>query len=135
MREFPDDPDHFPLSDGLDLKKLKGGDINTDSCSDEQKAHRVLSNVVGGEVWDKDCHCHLHNVWFKAMEETLTRKLNQILKDEDLEEIVSELCVTTSFSAIAHAYDKGFSCNANYVKCFGKDYTPWLKKNKPQEPM
>jgi len=85
-------------------------------------------------VWEQDYHHHLRNVWFKAMEKALTKNLNEILKD-DLDEIASELCANTSFSAIARAYDKGFSRNANYVKGFGEDYAPWLKKNKPKEPM
>ena len=62
------------------------------------------------------------------------QKLNKLLMD-DLDEIVSELRVNTSFSAIARAYDKGFSRNDNDVKGFGEDYVPWLKKNKPKEPM
>ena len=52
MREFPDDPDPFPLSDGLDLKKLQGGAIITDSLASAQKARHLLSNVGGGEVWE-----------------------------------------------------------------------------------
>ena len=123
MREFPDDPDPFPLSDGLDLKKLQGGAINTDSCASVQKARRLLSNIVGDKVWEQDCQHYLRNVWFKEMEKALTKKLNEILKD-DLDEIASELRITTSFSVIDYAYDKGFSHNANYVKGFGKDYAP-----------
>ena len=86
-------------------------------------------------MWEQYCHHHLHNVWFKAMEKSLTKNLNEILKD-DLNKIESELRVNTSFLAIAHAYDKRHSCNANYVKGFGEDYiAPWLKKKKPKEPM
>ena len=73
MREFPDDPDPFPSLDGLDLKKLQGGAINTDSCASAQEARRLLSDVVGGEVWEQDCHHHLRNVWFKAVEKALTK--------------------------------------------------------------
>ena len=94
----------------------------------------MLHDVVGGEVWHQDCHHHLRNVWFKAMEGTLTDKLNQILRS-DLDEIAPELRVTTSFSAIARAYDKGFSMNANYCKGFGEEYAPWHKKYRKNEPM
>ena len=118
------------------MKKLCGGGIATDSCSSAQKCRRLLKTVIGGEevVWDQDCHHHLRNVWFKAMENALTKRLNLILK-ADLEEIAPELRVKTSFSAIARAYDKGFSRNANYVKGFGEDFAPWMKKNKPREEM
>ena len=76
----------------------------------------------------------MRNVWFKALEKALTKKLNEIPKD-DLAEIASKLRVTTSFSAIARAYNKGFSRKANHVKGFGEDYDPWLNKIKPKEPM
>jgi len=93
-----------------------------------------LKAVIGSEevVWYQDCHHHLCNVWFKAMERALPKRLMQILKS-DLEEIAPEPRVNTSFSAIVRAYDKGFSHNANYVKGFGEDCAPWMKKNKPRE--
>jgi len=132
--EYPDEEDPFPASNGLSLTKLREGGISSDSCTTAQKERRLLAEVIGGEPWQQDCHHHLRNVWFKAMEKALTTKLNQMMK-ADLEEISYELRVKTSFSAVARAYDKGFSRNANYAKGFGEDYAPWLKKNKPREHM
>ena len=67
-----------------------------------------MENKISGEVWMQDCHHHLQNIWFKAMETALTSKLNEILRSS-LEEIAPELRVTCSFSAISRAYDMGFS--------------------------
>ena len=54
---------------------------------------------------------------------------------KSLEQIAPELRVTCSFSAIARAYDKGFSQNANYVKGWGENFVPWHKKFKSTEPL
>jgi len=118
--EYPDEEDPFSASNGLSLTKLREGGISSDFCTTLQKERRLLAEVIGGEPWQQDCHHHLRNVWFKVMEKALTTKLNQMMKD-DLEEISYELRVRTSFSAVARAYDKGFSCNANYAKGFGED--------------
>ena len=133
-KEFPNLDNPLPCSDNLDIKNLKDGSVNTDSCHAAQKAHCLLTEVIPGQVWQQDCHHHLRNVWFKAMEKALTKKLNNILR-KSLEQIAPELRVTCSFSAIARAYDKGFSQNANYVKGWGEDFAPWHKKFKSTEPL
>jgi len=105
------------------------------SIATDQKARRILDGKSGGQVWYQDCYHHLHNVWFKAMEQVLTsRKLNQILKDY-LEQISSEFRVKSSFSAITQAFHKGSSKNANYTKGFGKDFAHGTRKNMPREPL
>ena len=80
--EYPDADDLFPDPDGLDLKKSDSAYIATNSCSVAQKVKRILGDKIGGTVWHQDCHHRIHNVWLKEMEKALTKKLNQLLKDD-----------------------------------------------------
>ena len=74
-KEFPNLEDPIPSSDNLDIKNLEDGSVNTDSCHAAQKGRRLLTEVIPGQVWQQDCHHHVRNVWFKAMEKALTKNL------------------------------------------------------------
>jgi hypothetical protein len=106
----------------------------TDSCNTAQKARRLLRFEIGGLVFEMDCHHHLHNVWIKEMEKSVSVFLRVVLSD-CLEQIPPELRVTCIFSAIARAWDKFFSLCANYHNGQGEHFVAWLRMNKPGTPL
>jgi hypothetical protein len=81
----------MPSMDGTDIKKLdQQGLIMTDSCNAAQKARRLLQHVIGGIVFELDCHHHLRNVWIKGMEKLISIYL-QVVVSDSLENIHMEL--------------------------------------------
>jgi hypothetical protein len=70
------------------------------TCNAAQKARRLLQYEIGGIVFKFDCHHHLHNVWIKGMEKSVSVFLRVVLSDS-LEQISPELQVTCIFLAIA----------------------------------
>ena len=104
--------------------------IMTDSCNAAQKARRLLQHLIGGYVFEMDCHHHLQNVWIKGMEKSVGVFLRVVASDS-LEQIPAELRVICIFSAIACAWDNFFSLCANYPKGQGEHVAAWLRVNKP----
>ena len=101
----------------------------TDTCNGAQKLCRILVSHVT-RAYDLDCMNHLRNVWFGGVEKSLTKHLNEILRSS-LDEIDSNLQVSSSISAIIRAIDKEFSLSANYPKGHGELFKVWMKKNYP----
>jgi hypothetical protein len=117
-----------PSPDEIDINKLgDGGVVMTDTCNAAQKLRRILVSIVDG-TYDLDCMNHLRNVWFGGVEKSLTKHLNEILRSS-LDEIDSNLRVSSSISAIIRAVDKEFSLSANYPKGHGELFKSWMKEN------
>lgn len=120
--------DLVPSADGIDINKLgEGGVVMTDTCNAAQKLRRILVSIVDG-AYDLDCMNHLRNVWFGGVEKSLTKHVNEILRSS-LDEIDSNLRVSSSISAIIRAVDKEFSLSANYPKGHGELFKSWMQEN------
>jgi hypothetical protein len=70
---------------------------------------------------------HLWNVWFGSTEKTSTKELNLYLC-KSLDVINPKLRVTTSMSALIHAFDKELSLSANYPKGHDKLFLEWIRE-------
>ena len=106
----------IPSSDGIDIqKKLAHSVWTTYTCHVATLVRTISVENFGDVVLHQDCHNHLKNVWVGGLEKELSSYLTNILRSS-LYEIDATLCVKTLFSALACAYDKGFSLSANYPK-------------------
>ena len=102
----------------------------TDTC---HAAILVCTSDVenfGYGVLKQDRHNHLRNVWVGGLDKELSSHLTNILRSS-LDEIDPTLRVKTLFSALARAYDKGFSLSANYPKGFGEFFIEWMMDKHP----
>ena len=99
----------------------------TDTCNGAKKLRRILVERIDG-AQDLDCMNHLRNVWIGGMEKSLSKYLNQMLRD-NLDEIDSTLRVTTSISALIRAIDKEFSLSANYPKGPCELFLEWIREH------
>ena len=61
--EFPELVDLIPSPMEINMDKLDGGSVMTDTCNSAQKCNRLLVSVVNGTVYSLFCHNHLRNVW------------------------------------------------------------------------
>ena len=66
----------------------------------------------------------------RGLEKELSSYLTNLLISS-LDEIDTTLHVKTLFSALVHAYNKGFSLSANYPKGFGELFIDWMMDNHP----
>ena len=94
-REFPDRPDlldMIPAPDGISIKKLNKGTINTDTCNAAQKDRRLLVQEAGDDVtiYQQDCMQHLRCVWINGVSKAINVFMRAFLNDS-LEEISSFL--------------------------------------------
>ena len=64
------------------------------------------------------------------MEKELSSYLTNLLRSS-LDEIDPTLRVKNLFSALARAYDKGFSLSSNYPKGFGELFIEWMMDKHP----
>ena len=127
--KFPGNSHLVPSSDGIDMEKLVGANVMTDTCTPAQKVRRILCDAIPG-LHELDCMQHLRNVWIGNMEKALTSELNNILR-ASLDEIDPTLRVSSSISAIIRATDKEFSLSANYPKGHGDLFAEWMRKRYP----
>lgn len=132
LREYPDFVDLLPSPDDIDINKLIGGGIMTDTCSTAQLTNNLLSKEIDGKTHNLLCHNHLRNVWVKNVLESLTDFLRAHLSDS-LDEIAPEFRVSPSFISFARAFDKMFSLCANYPKGWGDVFRQWMIENHPGE--
>jgi len=132
LREYPDFVDLLPSPDDIDINKLIGGGIMTDTCSTAQLTNSLLSKEIDGKTHNLLCHNHLRNVWVKNVLESLTDFLRAHLSDS-LDEIAPEFRVSPSFISFARAFDKMFSLCANYPKGWGDVFRQWMIENHPGE--
>ena len=131
-REYPDFVHLLPKPDDIDLNKLVGGSIMTDTCNGARLTNTKLGEEVDGKVHNLLCHNHLRNVWVKNVLDSLTEFLRAKLSDS-LDEIAPELRVSPGFISFARAFDKMFSLCANYPKGWGEVFRAWMKDNHPGE--
>ena len=132
MEEFPDLIDLLPSPQDINLNKLQGGAVMTDTCNSAKLMNRKLCTEVGGKVYSLLCHNHLRNVWVKNILNSLTGFLRGVLHDT-LDDIAPELRVSPGFDGFARAFDKEFSLCANYPKGHGELFLMWMKENHPGE--
>ena len=119
-REFPDRPDlldMIPAPDGISIKKLNKGTINTDTCNAAQKDRRLLVQEAGDDItiYQQDCMHHLRCVWINGVSKAINVFMRAFLNDS-LEEISSFLRVSPDLMHVIIAYHKEFSLTANYPK-------------------
>ena len=76
--KFPGNSHLVPSLDEIDMSKLDGGNVMTDTCTPAQKVRQLLCEAIPG-LHEFDCMQHLCNVWIGNMEKTLTSELNNIL--------------------------------------------------------
>jgi hypothetical protein len=136
-REFPDRPDlldMIPAPDGISIKKLNKGTINTDTCNAAQKDRRLLVQEAGDDVtiYQQDCMQHLRCVWINGVSKAINVFMRAFLNDS-LEEISSFLRVSPDLMHVIIAYHKEFSLTANYPKGHGEQFLAWVRKHYPNE--
>ena len=143
MEKMHPDVPHGIVRNGLSLSKLaEGGLVTQDTCNGASKGSDLIITEIkaaaegAGIGEDKIltiktyCHHHLRNIWWKWLEECLSKYLRDALEGS-LDEIDPRLRVSTSISDIIRAVDKEFSLPANYPKGHGKEFLHWLKKYHP----
>lgn len=109
------------IPDALDVNmgKLGGKPVNTDTCNGALKQQRLMNGVVsqaneeGNGTIIQPCHQHLRNIWFGTAIKVLQNHLS-IVASDSLEKIDSRLHATTSIDALLCAVDKCFSKTNNY---------------------
>jgi hypothetical protein len=127
-REYPDFVDLLPKPEEIDINKLVGSGIMTDTCNAAQAMNRKLSREIHGVTHNLFCWNHLRNVHVKNVLEALTNFLKAHFSDS-LETIAPEFRVSPGFISFARAFDKMFSLCANYPKGWGEIFRQWMKEN------
>jgi hypothetical protein len=122
--------------------KLIGGYISHDNCATANITGNYLSDMIlalGKEadmndmdliLYQGHCFNHLPNTWFEAIENYLSRKITDYLKN-DLEIIPSHLRVSCKISDLLCQVDKEYSFTANYFKGSSDDYADWKEQYCP----
>ena len=127
-REFPEFVDQIPDPSEINIDKLDGGSVMTDTCNSASATnHQLASQEINGVVYSLFCHNHLRNVWVKNVLFSLNDFMRGHLHDS-LDEIAEELRVSPSFLTFARAIDKEFSLCANYPKGDGAIFQGWMKE-------
>ena len=137
----------IPSSKEMNLTKLEGAAVTSDTCNGARLTSELLSNEIEKAIKEKiakeglperdvlvlqqDCHHHLRNVWIGAITKRLSSYLNEILA-ADLDAIDFRYRVSTMMDAVLRSVDKEFSLPANYPKGHGDQFQHWLKKNHPE---
>ena len=88
--EFPDLVDLLPSAEDINLSKLEGGSVMTDTCNSAKLMNSKVCTEVDGKVYSLLCHNHLRNVWVKNILTATTDFLRGVLHDS-LDEIAPEL--------------------------------------------
>ena len=96
----------------IDLNKLIGGGIMTDTCNAATAMNPKLSIKSDGITYNLFCWNHLHNVHVKNVLEALTKFLKAYFSDS-LKNIAPEFRVLPGCISFARAFDKMFSLCAN----------------------
>jgi hypothetical protein len=135
--------EHGIVRGGLKLSKLHdGGLVTQDTCNTASKGSDLIlaeirvsaeANGVSSEkvfTFKTYCHQHLRNIWWKWLEDCLSKFLRKRLEGS-LADINPNLRVSTKISDIIRAVDKEFSLPANYPKGQGREFLYWLKKYHP----
>ena len=94
--EYPDDTEgleSIPSADGIDMAKLIGATVTTDTCTPAQKARRDFCVKINRVSYQQDCMNHLRCVWCKQVEKELCKVLQVIVMDT-MDEIAPELRVS-----------------------------------------
>ena len=95
------DTHSIPSSSQINLSKLEGGLVNTDTCNGARLLAQLLVDAVDFAVEEKralsgendnhpntiatmvqDCHNHMRNIWIKAVTHRLSSYLNKVLADD-----------------------------------------------------
>ncbi len=134
--------DSIPKPEEMSPTKLLGGFISHDNCATANKTGIILGAKIlqAGKdagmsdrelvIYQGHCFHHLRNTWFEAIENFLTKKISDDLRD-DLEEIPSFLRVAKSLGELLRQVDKEYSFTANYPKGSGADYADWKERYRP----
>ena len=107
-REYPEFVDMIPRPEDIDLDKLVGGGIMTDTCNAARSMNEKLSAEVNGVTHNLLCWNHILNVHVKNVLDSLTEFLRTLFSDR-LDEIAPEFRVSPGFITFARAFDKMFS--------------------------
>ena len=137
----------IPPGSSIDIVKLEGGVITTDTCNGARLVSKLLADEIDqavkakkeelGEVGNtslivniQDCHGHMRNIFINGITKRMSSYLSRVLA-EDLQGIDKRLRVGTMFDMVLIAVDKEFSIPANYPKGHGPEFKHWLKANHP----
>ena len=119
--------DMIPDPSDMSPTKLLGGMVSTDTCNTARLTRQTLCDAIIQEgrdaglvdnelnMYQGNCHQHLHNILVDAGANHLSSKLTELLCD-DLSIIPPHLRVTCNISHILRACDKEFGFTANYAK-------------------
>ncbi len=136
----------IPDPSTMNIGKLEGGAVTTDTCNAARSAKKLLceevlaaakeraANVPDGndpKVYEIDCFNHLRNIWLGASSKAMSKELTVVLR-EWLDNIDPHLRVSTSIEAVLRAVDKEFSLSANYAKGHGMVFKAWMELNYPK---
>jgi hypothetical protein len=140
----------IPPGTSIDVAKLEGGMITTDTCNGARLLSKLLAEEIDRRVKEKkeelgglpndedssltviiqDCHGHMRNIFINGITKRMSSYLARVLA-EDLEGIDKRLRVGTTFDMVLIAIDKEFSIPANYPKGHGPEFKHWLKAHHP----
>ena len=127
--KHPDCPDLLVIilsTDGIDIQKILAHSVwTTDTLYAVTLVCKMDVEKFGNGLLQQECHNHLQNLWVGGLEKELSSYLTNILISI-LDEIDPTLRVKNLFSALACAYDKGFSISDNYPKGFGGLFIEWM---------
>ena len=103
QREFPEFVDQLPDPSEVNIDKLDGGSVMTDTCNSATATnYRLASTEINGTVYSLFCHNHLRNVWVKNVLFSSNDFMRGLLHDS-LDKIAEELRVSPNFLTFARA--------------------------------
>ena len=127
-KEYPQYVHLIPYPYDIELSKIDNGGVMTDTCNTEEKANLLIDDPVNGVFHSMFCHNYLRNVWVKNVLESLTEFLRTDINDS-LDEVASELNVSSRFMPLACTFDKSFSLYANYPMGLGEVFCQSIMDN------
>ena len=132
-RLYGDSNHGIPDAESVDIGKLAGQVMTTDTCNTAQKVQRLLGDEVkkanpeGADAFQEACHGHLRNIWSGGATKALSKYLTTFLKD-NIDEIDDRLRVGCSVDSCLRATEKNFGRTNNYAKGDGEDFHPHMDK-------
>jgi hypothetical protein len=129
----------------IDIKRLLGAMVEHDSCSTARKCGDMVCNSIietcqemgvtdPNELTMKqgDCHNHLRNVWFNAIDNYLGSHLEELLR-VDLDLVPKGVRVSCRLSDVSIQCEKECGLTANYAKGHGDMFNSFLARCHPDK--
>ena len=130
---------HIPEPSSINIGKLGSSSLTSKTCNEVRKTCRIIVERVHEDaetlrkddyeyipVLEVDCWNDFRNMWLGGMTKALSNLLGNTMRDE-LDDIDSQLKVSTSIKSVIYDVYKEFSLCANQLKGYTELFREWIE--------